>query len=302
MINPVQEIVQIYTELRKRGASATDALEKLRARIESLSRDDQTEVVRLVRQTETTLKSDKRGSIYDTFIPSDSKPTKTPVPDDEDSRPTSTAASVPAVQANAGQQAAKPQAAGQKTPPPKMITYVNGSPGTPSIGMQTCPRCGKLSPASEVLCGYCGTFLHMGKSSFETAKLEEESQPDSIYFGDDSTLVLMIRESNYAYRIRPQENRHDVVIGRSNGASMKPDIDLQEHNADALGVSRLHMSIRYEPKDHTVVVMDMNSANGTFLNGQKLHPREVRVVRHGDELRLGKLTMRVFFQHGTGKK
>lgn len=257
---PIQEIVEIYTELRKRGLSATDVLEKLRVRIASLSREDQAEIVRQVRVAEAEIKQ---------LLINNAKAQNTPK---------------------------------QSPADPKVVTYVNGAPGMPSVGMQTCPRCNKLSPITEVLCGYCGTFLQGGKAQFETTRLEDPNKFDSIYFGEDSTLILMLKDSNYAYRLRPQENRHDVVIGRSNGASMKPDIDLQEHSADSLGVSRLHMSVRYEPKDHSICMIDMNSANGTYLNGQKLHPREVRVIRHGDEVRLGKLALRVYFQHGGTKQ
>jgi len=38
---------------------------------------------------------------------------------------------------------------------------------------------------------------------------------------------------------------------------------------------------------------DLDSTNGSFLNGQKLQPRQPQPLKTGDELRLGKLILRV---------
>jgi pSer/pThr/pTyr-binding forkhead associated (FHA) protein len=59
------------------------------------------------------------------------------------------------------------------------------------------------------------------------------------------------------------------------------------------GVSRRHLSIT---RDHdTVTVTDLGSANHTYLNGQRLIPFEHRILRDNDELRLGRLVIRVAF-------
>ncbi|NJL93362.1 MAG: FHA domain-containing protein [Anaerolineae bacterium] len=51
-----------------------------------------------------------------------------------------------------------------------------------------------------------------------------------------------------------------------------------------------------ERQNQTLTLVDNNSVNYTFINGERVHPHERRVVRDGDELRLGKLTLRVSFQ------
>ncbi|KAB2855894.1 MAG: FHA domain-containing protein, partial [Anaerolineae bacterium] len=38
------------------------------------------------------------------------------------------------------------------------------------------------------------------------------------------------------------------------------------------------------------------SVNGTFLNGQRLIPRQARIVHDGDEMRFGKLALRIYFK------
>jgi pSer/pThr/pTyr-binding forkhead associated (FHA) protein len=57
----------------------------------------------------------------------------------------------------------------------------------------------------------------------------------------------------------------------------------------------LHAAFRRQ--DETVVLVDMGSANKTFINGQRVYPHEVRVVRSGDEIRLGKMIIKVTFNH-----
>jgi pSer/pThr/pTyr-binding forkhead associated (FHA) protein len=119
----------------------------------------------------------------------------------------------------------------------------------------------------------------------------------SDFFGPESTLLLVVIAVNYTYSIQPQTKKHETVIGRSEGSTMRPDIDLSEHNAGELGVSRLHVALQYNAKNNLLSVSDMKSANGTFINGQKLYPQEVRVLRDGDELRLGRMVLRAFFKH-----
>ena len=76
---------------------------------------------------------------------------------------------------------------------------------------------------------------------------------------------------------------------------MKPDIDLAAFNAEELGVSRLHAVLKRH--ENTVSISDLNSKNNTYINGQRLHPNEVRALRDGDEIRLGRLAMKVSFKH-----
>lgn len=165
-----------------------------------------------------------------------------------------------------------------------------------------CPRCGKANNGNEVFCQHCGNFLRADSNPNETTKLDD---PDVMnrgndYFSAESTLVLVVGNNNYTYKLQPQRLRHETVIGRSEGSTMKPDLDLSAHNAGEMGVSRLHVALQFNAKNNLLSISDMKSANGTFINGQKLLPGEVRVLRDGDELRLGRLLLRVYFQHPTG--
>lgn len=83
-----------------------------------------------------------------------------------------------------------------------------------------------------------------------------------------------------------------LTMGRSDN-DVDVDVDLTPYKAAEKGVSRRHMLL--ELVQETVTLTDLGSTNGTFLNGQKLQPFQKRVVRDGDEIRLGKLSVRIYF-------
>jgi pSer/pThr/pTyr-binding forkhead associated (FHA) protein len=88
--------------------------------------------------------------------------------------------------------------------------------------------------------------------------------------------------------IRSLLGRDNYTVGRSvEGQAVIPDIDLQSSDAYEQGVSRLHAEIRLEPEG--VFVVDLDSANGTLINGKALEPQRPALVNHGDIVQLGRL-------------
>ena len=87
----------------------------------------------------------------------------------------------------------------------------------------------------------------------------------------------------------------EMVIGRSSpDSSFKPDIDLAPYDGEKHGVSRSHASLKKE--GDTIVMTDLESSNETHINGERLYPHETRVLRHGDEVQLGTLMIKVQFK------
>jgi adenylate cyclase len=78
----------------------------------------------------------------------------------------------------------------------------------------------------------------------------------------------------------------DVIIGRPEGGG-KVDLDL---GFDPW-VSHRHARIWLENGNYWVE--DLGSKNGTTLNGEKMQPREARLLRAGDSVRLGDTTVRL---------
>ncbi len=74
-----------------------------------------------------------------------------------------------------------------------------------------------------------------------------------------------------------------------------PDFDLSEFDAYNQGVSRLHAAIKVQAL--RILIMDLASANGTRVNGQKLVPNVEYPLKNGDQIALGKL--KIEFQTST---
>ncbi len=85
-----------------------------------------------------------------------------------------------------------------------------------------------------------------------------------------------------------------TVLGRgqwSDGALY----DLTPYNAVQHGVSRHHCLLRRQ--NGHLLIADLESLNGTFINGHRLIPRREYVLRDGDRLVLGSLHVQVSFCH-----
>lgn len=82
------------------------------------------------------------------------------------------------------------------------------------------------------------------------------------------------------------------TIGRSDSnSSYIPDIDLAGYSALERGVSRRHAAlVRYRGVVH---VIDLESVNGTFLNGERLLPDTPYALKAGDQLSLANLNLSI---------
>ncbi len=79
-------------------------------------------------------------------------------------------------------------------------------------------------------------------------------------------------------------------IGR---ADEKPvDVDLEEQEPpDRIWSSRQHACINYE--NGTMVIEDLNSSNGTFVNRTRLYPGQKRTLKPNDVIQIGTVQVKV---------
>lgn len=92
--------------------------------------------------------------------------------------------------------------------------------------------------------------------------------------------------------VLPLPNSAQVVIGRADPVSkFFPDIDLTPYGALESGVGRRHARLAVEGGQ--LVIEDLDSTNGTLLNGQKLAARQLQPLKDGDQIQLGKLVLRI---------
>jgi len=89
--------------------------------------------------------------------------------------------------------------------------------------------------------------------------------------------------------------RNEFTMGRlSEGQPIMPDVDLMPYDAYAAGVSRLHAVIKRD--EGRVIIMDLGSSNGTYLNGRRLNPHTEEGLKHGDVVALGKMKIQVLLR------
>lgn len=64
--------------------------------------------------------------------------------------------------------------------------------------------------------------------------------------------------------------------------------DYVDQVLDDASVSRMHARFSLD-REGKMTVRDLNSSNGTWLNGERLQPNESRVLQQGDHVRLGRM-------------
>lgn len=117
------------------------------------------------------------------------------------------------------------------------------------------------------------------------------------YFTKHMRLILKVRGQEKPLTVLIGENAEQLVIGRGDPQSgEKPAVDLNTYDDDeaVLGVSRRHAKIVWSD-NKSLNLLDLDSANGTYLNGSRLIPNQPRILRNGDQIRLGKLVVSVEF-------
>jgi len=165
--------------------------------------------------------------------------------------------------------------------------------------MITCPSCHHNEIYGSLFCSECGaklvtepgpdpqknTMTNFPPTPSENKPLKSVSR---MALGK-SRVSLHLIESG---QILPLTERNVFSLGRvAEGQPIIPDIDLTPFKAYENGVSRLHALVKLEKKE--VVLLDMNSSNGTFVNGNRLVPRIEQPLKHGDLIQLGKLKIQI---------
>lgn len=166
--------------------------------------------------------------------------------------------------------------------------------------MIKCPYCQHSMMEGTLFCEECGLSLwEDAQGQVSTRKLEDDSSEFSVKSGwgtatfqERNQIIIHIREATEPITIAPGG---EFLIGRRDSTSgVAPDLDLTPHGALEKGVSRMHACLRRG--EDVLSIVDLDSANGTYLNGQRLAAHQPRLLRDGDEIRLGKLVLHIYFK------
>lgn len=194
----------------------------------------------------------------------------------------------------------------------------------PSAGtsVQICPTCGHRNRPGTLICDNCGTNLMTGsRASIGTRDLvreqEKEKEADkpaerlldtsetkaietagATTFTEEMVLRIEIEGGTTPMLVYPKQ---EIIMGRRDpNTGGMPDVDLTAYAGYRMGVSRRHAAIRLQ--DRHLNVSDLGSSNGTFLNGTRLNAHRPYQLRDGDEIRVGQMVLRVYFQSSKDKK
>ena len=294
-----------YVALRISGMRPSAALESLRDRIEVLLPNEKLALVRAVRHYEDTAVE----TVTSTF-----RPTGNVAPSlfDDDSAGLS-AEDLARLAAESGDTTVKlPEGLRKKVAPPAPAApaFVEPPPTVPAESQPPaegethytpCPNCGNPVLVSLLQCPTCYYVMPAAGPPVEfpesfTQPLDEPSTAPAIQFGPRTTLVMTARDGRRLF-CRPQDSRRETIVGRTDGKTFTADLDLSPLGAATLGVSRVHAALAFDAGRSVMTLMDMNSMNGTFLNGLRLQPQDVHDLHPGDQIRFGRLAVRLSFEN-----
>ncbi len=162
-----------------------------------------------------------------------------------------------------------------------------------------CPHCGHVCRWQDKICAECNASL-IAENRGVTSRLRRPPSTLPVHrvgtdvLTPDTPVTLQFLPSGLCVTFGLKS---PMIFGRA--PSDEPDfLDLTYLNAVQHGVSRRHCSLR---RDGTrLIVTDLDSTNGTSVNGEALIPYRDYVIHDGDRLILGTLHFTVHFVTAVG--
>ncbi len=159
--------------------------------------------------------------------------------------------------------------------------------------MNACPVCGADLRPELRFCEHCdkptGTLPKL--RVLQASEANADTQPTTAVH-TNSVLIFDIDSQARSLVTFPLASR--VVVGRADeDHPTHVDIDLSPYEAWKQGVSRRHACFLWH--EQTLLLTDLGSTNGTYLNLARLRPDFQYVVEYGDEVRFAHLAVRVYY-------
>ncbi|MEW6568009.1 MAG: FHA domain-containing protein [Chloroflexota bacterium] len=169
--------------------------------------------------------------------------------------------------------------------------------------MIECPVCKHQEFIGSLYCGECGTRL-VRVAPAPSAEMPRARGGGDITITRPASMEGPELEPGAIIGLRVVSSGQVVsLVGRDNYTlgrviptqAVVPDVDLSPFNAHDHGVSRMHAEIRLGHAG--VQLIDLDSANGTLVNGRRLQPQEPVSVRNGDIIQLGSLSLQLISRY-----
>lgn len=97
---------------------------------------------------------------------------------------------------------------------------------------------------------------------------------------------LKVLSGNHEGKLIPIKDEK-FFVGRSDSCQLRPKSD---------SVSRRHCAI--VQKDGRILLLDLKSRNGTFVNDKQLSPEKAKVLKSGDKIKIGHLEFEISIEVG----
>jgi hypothetical protein len=171
----------------------------------------------------------------------------------------------------------------------------------------TCPACQHQETEGEFFCSECGARLtseappitlaydperlqHPSKPTEPVASIGAETEPPPRH------VALHLRGVTIPLLL---PLRAEYLLGREGHGEIVPDVNLEQYRGRELGVSRVHAQLRVVHQQ--VFLTDLGSTNGTRINNTPVPAHKPVRLESGDEIRLGKLYLKIYFNLSTGR-
>ena len=154
-----------------------------------------------------------------------------------------------------------------------------------------CNQCGHRNPPTSPFCSSCGSPLDALDDRTITLTALDPLQDAA---GTDDDIVVAVGElpneiGVLIVRAGAQAGARFPLIETTTRLGRHPDSEI---SLEDITVSRRHAEIERTPEGH--VVSDAGSLNGTYVNQERVNRM---VLRHGDELQIGKFRLVFFERH-----
>ncbi|MBN1488267.1 MAG: FHA domain-containing protein [Anaerolineae bacterium] len=164
-----------------------------------------------------------------------------------------------------------------------------------------CPSCGAENLPGTLFCVQCGTYLPSG-GPLRTEPLPEQEETQGRRDGAEAggttngkALSIEVEILNTGRKVLLSAE-WEILVGRLDAAhGIFPELDLTTDGGLEQGVSRRHS--RIYTRDNVCFIEDLDSTNGTFLNGERLTPYLPYTFRDGDILMLGTMRLKINIHH-----
>jgi len=157
--------------------------------------------------------------------------------------------------------------------------------------MIKCPFCNAVYPENTLFCQECGSYLAGANGQGTDPLIGQTVAEVNPTAGDSAGFMTLTLAFDSGGRIELPLSK-EIVLGRLDaGRAVFPDIDLTNEQGMEMGVSRRHA--RIVRRGNQVLIEDLSSLNGTFLNATRLAPELPYPIKDGDQVQLGKLILTI---------